>query len=728
MTDSEKLTALKARIDRLIRPRSVALVGVSEKPGSLARTLLANLELASYSGAIHLINPKRPVIDGRNCLGSIDELPDGIDCAVLATPGAAVLDAARCCAAKRIGSLIIFSAGFAESGPAGAAAQRALTDLAREHGIVVEGPNCLGMVNYRDGIPLTFVVTEPQAAAAIPGAAIISQSGALAAVVAVNMRHHRIPLTYSVTTGNEAANGLEDFLEYLLGDPYTRVFALVAEQIRQPQRFLSLARKAAEAGQYIVLLHSGRSSAARSSAATHTGAMAGNYEVMKTVVASAGVVLVNTLEALVDVSQILVRIDGLPRGGTAVFTESGAFKALTLDLCENIGLDLPMFSQPTMGKLREALPPFIPPSNPLDLTAQGLIDPGLYCRTLPAVLADENVGSVLLAIILTDAQTTQLKMPPILDALHNSELLKPVVFAALDEGASFDFPALDEIRRLGIACFPSPERAIRALGLVTALAERVNRQQANHPNPFKPPSEVLLAQASGTLSEFASKAILSQLNIRTPRGNLVQSLDEAMAIAHRIGFPVVMKAQAAGLAHKSDIGAVLLNLSSDDDLAKAWRTIEQRVESARPGLALSGMLIEQMADKGLELIVGARRDPEWGTVLMIGSGGILAEVLHDVCILASNATAESIVTDLYQLQCGSLLRGYRGSPPLDAEAAAQAAAAIGVLIQAHNEIEEIDINPLIVYQQGKGVMALDALISLNKSADTVFITEIENHE
>ncbi|HUB51208.1 MAG TPA: acetate--CoA ligase family protein [Terracidiphilus sp.] len=728
MTDSENRPALKACIDRLVRPSSVALIGVSEKAGSLGRTLLANLESASYSGAIYLVNPKRPVINERVCLGSIDELPDGIDCAVLAVPGAAVNDAARSCAAKSVGSLMVFSAGFAESGAEGAAAQQELAAIARHHGIIVEGPNCLGMVNYRDGIPLTFIVTEPQPASSIAGAAIISQSGALAAVVAVNMRRYEIPLTYSISTGNEAVNGLEDFLEYLIGDRHTRVFATIAEHIRQPQRFLSLARKARAAGQYIVLLHPGRSNAARASAATHTGAMSGDYETMKALVTPAGVVLVESIEAFVDVTQLFIRMKRLPCAGAAVFTESGAFKALALDLCDSIGLELPTLSDSSLHKLREALPAFIPPSNPLDLTAQGLVDPGLYSRTLPVVFSDERIGSILLAIILTDAQTTQLKMPPILDALRNSKLQKPVVFAALDEGAPFDFPALDEFRKLGIPCFPSPERAIRALGYVTALGQMIDRCARTDAQPNVQIPRVEIPNFAGTMTEFASKAILKQLGITIPIGELARTLDEAITIACRIGFPVVMKAQSSALAHKSDIGAVALNLKCDDDIAKSWSSIMQRVDCARPGLDLDGMLVEQMASEGFELIVGARRAPEWGPILLVGAGGVFAEALRDVRLLPCDTSHQEIVASLYRLQCSAMLRGFRGSPPVDVAAAAKAAAIIGGLMLAHNEIEEIDINPLILYPEGGGVIALDALVSLANPVRQQLQEEIETHE
>jgi acyl-CoA synthetase (NDP forming) len=275
--DLEKKLETRTGFDRLFRPRSIALIGASATPGSLGASVLDNLEESGYSGKLYLVNPKRPVIRNRASLGLIEELPEGIDCAVLAIPGSAVLASVRACAAKGIASAIVFSAGFAEAGEEGAAAQRELARIAEEHGILLMGPNCLGMVNYADRIPLTFVVTPPQAGLPANGAAILSQSGALAAVIGVNMRHHSIPLTCSVSTGNEAASSIEDFLEYLLSDEKTRVFALVVEQFRHPKRFLRLAQRARAAGKFIVLLHPGRGSAARESAATHTGALAGDY-------------------------------------------------------------------------------------------------------------------------------------------------------------------------------------------------------------------------------------------------------------------------------------------------------------------------------------------------------------------------------------------------------------------------------------------------------------------
>jgi acyl-CoA synthetase (NDP forming) len=700
----ESRKSAHSRLERLLRPRSIALVGASATPGSFGASVLLNLKNAGFSGPLYLINPKHPLIEGRPCLASVEELPEAVDCAVLAIPGSAVLETARACGRKKISSLIVFSAGFAESGESGKAAQRELEQIAREYDMVVEGPNCLGMVNYVDSIPLTFVATPPQERKNIPGVAIVSQSGALAAVVAVNMRHHDIALTYSISTGNEVSQGVEDFLEQLIGDKSSRVLALIVEQFRNPRRFLQSARSARESGQFIVLLHPGKSSAARRSAATHTGALAGNYEVMRTLVTHSGVILVETLEEFVDVSQLLARIRELPRKGAAVFTESGAFKAHALDQCESIGLDLPELSDVTERALAAALPAFIPPSNPLDLTAQGLVDPGLYRRTLPAVLGDPQFGSVVLGIILTDSQTMALKLPPILDAINTLRPSKPVIFAALDEGAPFDCESIRELRELGVPCFPSPERALRALARVTTLGRQLLGQSDDSPVRSTPPID------DGVLSEHRAKEFLKGFGIPVPQGGLAHTLDEATRIAFNIGFPVVMKAQAEDLPHKSDVGGVLLNIENARSLAEGWASLHRNIEAKRPGLELDGVLVERMGKKGVELIAGARNDSQWGPVLLIGSGGVLAEVLRDVRLIPAHLSVREIESELYSLKCSPLFRGFRGAQPLDVDAAVQILFTLGSVIRSHPEILEIDINPIAVYPKGAGAVALDALI------------------
>jgi acyl-CoA synthetase (NDP forming) len=686
-------------LSRLLNPLSVAIVGASPTPGALGNSVLANLERHGFAGAIHLINPKRDEIGGRPCLKSIADLPEGVDAAVLAIPGPAVLDAVRALAARGVGAAVIFAAGFAEGGEEGLAAQREVAAIAAEYGMVIEGPNCLGMTNFVAGVPLTFVETPPHPCPG-EGVGIVSQSGAMAVVLGTTLMAKGLPISLSVSTGNEAASGVEDYVEHLIGDPNTRVIGMIVEQFRQPARFLALAAKARAAGKAIALLHPGKSSAARESAATHTGAMAGDYALMKAKVERAGVVLVDGLEELGDVLDIAFRAKPVAKGGVAVLTESGAFKALTLDLCESLALDLPAVADATAARLRAAMPDFIPVSNPMDLTAQALVDPDLYRRTLEPLLDDGRFAAVVLGIIQTDETTASRKFPFIADAIRTLAPQKPVIFAGLDDGATFPQAYIDDLRALGVPYFGSPDRAFRALAQLSRLASRDVAASGATP--------VAVGTPSGVIPEYRAKQLLAPLGIPFPNGGFAATLEEAKSVAARVGYPVVLKAQAAALSHKSDAGGVILNLADEAALAEGWARLHANVAAYSPGLALDGALIETMGARGIELIVGARNDPEWGAVILVGFGGVQAELLHDVRLLAPDLTHDAIVAELRKLKSAALLDGYRGSPAVDVAAVADIIAALGALLLGTPNIREIDLNPVVVYPTG--AVALDALI------------------
>jgi acyl-CoA synthetase (NDP forming) len=693
----------KNALDRLIRPRSVALLGASDKPGALGNQVLANLERHGFTGDIHLINPKRDSIAGRACLRSVADLPEGVDAAVLAIPGGAVLDTIRALAARGVGAAVIFSAGFAEGGEEGLAAQRDVAHIAAESGMVVEGPNCLGMTNYIDGIPLTFVQTPPERLNGRPGIGIVSQSGAMAVVLGTTLMSKELGISISVSTGNEAASGVEDYVEYLLDDPDTRAIAMIVEQFRKPARFLALADRARAAGKLIVLLHPGRSGAARDSAATHTGAMAGDYQVMRTKVERAGVVLVDSLEELGDVLDLAIRCGPMPAGGTAVLTESGAFKALSLDLCETLDLPLPAVSTGTEAALRLGLPDFIPISNPMDLTAQALVDPDLYRRTMAPLLADAAFGSIVLAIIQTDAATATLKFEPIIAAIEVLEPDKPVIFAGLDDGAAVQPEYITRLRKLGVPYFPSPDRAFRA------LARILKAGSGNQQVPTGEPTTATLPHG-GVIAEYRAKDMLAPLGIPFPQGGFATTLVEAQAVAARIGYPVVIKAQAQALSHKSDAGGVILNLADDAALTDGWARLHANVAAHASDVTLDGVLVEAMGARGVELIIGARNDPDWGAVILVGFGGVQAEILQDVRLLSPDLSRDAIIAELRALKSGALLDGWRGAPALDVDAVADIIATLGQLLRGTPEIREIDLNPVVVYPTGQGAIALDALI------------------
>ncbi len=713
-------------VERLLRPRSVAVIGASATPGALGTSVIANLERMHFAGDLYLINPNRDRIGDRACLRSVEELPGGVDVAVLAVPRAAVLGAVKSLSRRQVGAAIIFSAGFAEGGGSGLADQRELARISADTGLVIEGPNCLGLVNYVDGIALTFVETPAITLGARPGIGIVSQSGAMAAVIAVTLTAKHLGLSYSISTGNEAASGVEDYVEFLLEDAHTQVIALVVEQFRRPKRFLALARRARAVGKPLVLLHPGRSRAARDSAATHTGAMAGDHRLMRALVEREGVLVAATLEEFADILDVTLRCRTSPRGGAAVLTESGAFKALTLDMCEEIGLPLPVLTDESAPLLRAALPEFVPASNPVDLTAQGLVDPDLYRRALAALLDDERFGCLIFAVIQTDEKTCAIKFPPIIDAIRKLQPQKPVIFAGLDDGAAVPEAYIAQLRELQVPYFPSPERAYRALSRICAAQETrpVAAAQAGMGAATGDAAAAGRVDAplprrqfpdGGTIAEYRAKEFLRPLGIPFPAGTLVTTLDAAASAAAQLGFPLVFKAQAADLPHKSDAGGVVLNIADANSIPEAWARLHANSARSRPNLVLDGVLVERMSRPGVELIIGGRNDPDWGPIVLAGFGGVQAEILKDVRLLAPDLGIDEIMGELHKLESAKLLGGYRGTPALDVPAVATIIARVGELLLADPGIKEIDLNPVIVYPHGEGAIALDALIIANAS-------------
>jgi len=694
------------QIDRLLRPKSVAVVGASDRHGALGATLLNNLVQYEFDGAIYPVNPKREEIAGLKCYPTVNDVPEGVDCAVIAIPRPFVLQTVRDLAERGCGAVVIYSAGFSEAGEEGLRDQLELGAIAEKYGMVIEGPNCLGCTNYVTRVPLTFVETNmqtpPKGARAV---GIASQSGALAAVLATTLHPRGCYVSTSVSTGNEAASGVEDFVEWLVDDEDTHVIAMYVESLRRPRAFITAARRARAAGKPIVMLHPGKSSKAQESAATHTGAMAGDYALMKTKLAREGVIFADTLEELADITEIALRCPSLPGANMAVLGESGALRGLAFDIAEDIGLDLIDLNDDNSPALRAILPDFVPVSNPTDITALGLSEPEIYTKVLTALLEDDRIGSVVASIIQSDPITSKIKFPAIIKVLEDGTFAKPLVFAGVDEGANVPEEYVEGLRKVGIPWFPSTERAYRAISRLADLSKRDLADNSLEPLPIPG-----LSAESGVIPEYRAKALLGPMGISFPASQFAATADEAAAAADAIGYPVVMKAQAAALGHKSDAGGVILNLKTADQVREAFGQMYDNVAAYNASIALDGVLIEAMGKMGREMIVGAKSDPEWGPVVLVGFGGVTAEILKDVVLVTPDMSRQAVIDNLLALKQAPLLTGYRGSPALDVEALANLVVEMGRIMVGNPQIREIDLNPVIIHPKGEGVVALDALM------------------
>ena len=691
----------RAALARLMRPQAVAIVGMSSKPGSAGHTVLTNLTVNEYRGAIHLVGRSGGQIEGRPVLPTVDALPEGVDVAVFTLPAAGVREAVEACVRRKVGGAVIFASGFAETGARDAQAE--IGAIARAGGLALVGPNCLGYANYIDRLVIGFVggtAVARVAAGRDPAIAVLSQSGGLGSHLRQSFESRDLPVTYMVSIGNEAGLGLADFIGYCADDELTRVIVVYVEEVRDSTRFLAAAARARARGKPLLMMHPGRSARASAATGSHTGALAGDHAVMRACVGHAGIPLLESIDELIDTAELLARYPEAPIKGVGIATFSGAYCAIAHDFCETIGLEVPPLSPATAAALAPQLPGFVTPANPLDLTTQPIWQPELVQIGCQALLDDPAIGS--LVVSLPPGRHPVRYLEGVIAAAATSK--KPVLVSVLNDRTVLPQEFLALAREHRLITTRSSEAPLRALAHATAYGRHQAVPRAAPPAPFPG----LPALGRGSQPEWRAKQLLAAIDVAVPAGGLARDIGEAVAIAQRIGYPVALKAQAAALPHKTEAGGVLLGLADDAALRAGWKTVTENVARARPGLALDGMLVEAMGARGIELVVGAKRDPRWGPVLLVGLGGVALEALADVSLLPPDLPEPAIVAALGRLRAAALLRGFRGAPPADLDAIAGVAARIGRLMLTVPEIVELDINPLVAL--ARGAVALDALI------------------
>jgi acyl-CoA synthetase (NDP forming) len=691
---------VSSRLAAFLKPRSVALVGCPSdltRPG--ARPLVY-LQKHGYPGQVYPVNPRHAEIGGLRAYPSLADLPERPDAVWIGVPGGDVPAVLEEAARLKIPNAIILTAGFGETDAAGRARQEALRAIADAAGMTVLGPNMLGFINCWDRVPLTF---SPAGGIdrLIPGAlGIASQSGALGGVVVNRAFDRMIGVSAMVSTGNEIGITVSECLEYFAEDPRTQAVALVAEGIRDGERFKAAAARLLETGKPLVALKLGRSSTGRRNALTHTGALAGSHEAWRAVARQLGIIDVETFEELVEVAGFLCRERRSPRRGVGVLTTSGGASIMTADQLEARGLALPRLSASTGQALAALLPEHaVTRDNPVDVTA-GLSE-ALFEQVLATVVGDERIDVVLTAV--TGARGVE-RARNVARVAHVAD--KPVVVCWL--GGSLTDAGVSVLDTEGVACFRNPRTAALALAAVRdfaaarrARAPRNARRATPEHAPVRPP-----AGRPGPLPYTEAAALARRAGIPLAPEALVATPAAAARAARRLGFPVVLKVVARDLPHKTDAGVLALNLRTADEVSRAARRLLTTARRYR----VEGLLVQRMVG-GVEVLAGVTRDPTFGLLLVVGAGGVQAELLGDTTARPLPVTRGEILTMLGEVRSLGVLRGFRGAPAADVPALVAAVAGVARLAGALGErLQALDVNPIVVGARGRGAWAVDLLL------------------
>jgi len=696
-------------LDSFFAPDSIALIGASRDLEKIPGRLLSMLRKNQYPGKLYPINPNYGDIDGLKCYPTIAAVGAPIDLAVVIIPARAVLGALEQCAAVGVKNAVIISSGFAEEGGDSAAMQDAIVALAKKTGMRISGPNAEGFYSQVQRVAATFSPTvdvkpnEPPLVASQRRIGIVAQSGGIGFAIYHRAKALGVALSYVVSAGNESDLGAGEFLEYMVQDASTDVILLFIEGIRDVDKFLAAARRAAEIGKPVIVTKVGRSGAGERAAASHTASMAGWSAAYDAVFAKYGFIVSNDLDEAVAIAAVLTT-NPLPKGDrVAVLTVSGGAGIWGADTVSLQGLQVPELSEQIQGEIKKLLPSYGSTRNPIDVTAQGVHSGGLQ-RSIDLLDVSDEVDAILVVLSLssdTRMPFKQAELKPVIDAQN-----KPVVFYSYTLPSDF---ARKELAKSGVIVLSGLTHAGVAM---RKMLERAKFKLAPPADPAALPLRDLSAHlTSATLSESDSKTLLREAGIALPDEVLVvekSALDDAIA---RVGFPLVMKIQSRDIPHKSEVGGVRVNISTKGEVFLAFEALLDNARRHRPEAAIQGVLVSPMAKKGVEIILGTLQDKTFGPMIMVGLGGVTTELFRDVIYRPAPVSATEAIAMLAELKAAPLLNGFRGATKADISAASQLISQVSVLAAQHaREISEIEINPVLVHPEGQGVTIVDALV------------------
>ena len=689
-------------LDAVLRPRSVAVIGASNSPTRIGGRPIRYLLEAGFQGPIYPVNPKHQRVQGLAAVGAIDEVTDPIDLAIVAVPAPDVIRIVATCAARGVRAVVIFSAGFAETGTDGRDAQRRLSEIAASTGMRIVGPNCLGVYNSSIGFFGTFTTTLEDGFPVDGGVGLVSQSGAYGSHLSLLAKQRRIGVRYWITTGNEADVTVPESIEWLADQADVSVIVAYAEGITDPATLIRALDRARAAHKPIVFMKVGASAVGAAAARSHTASLAGDDAVYDAAFRQFGAYRAHSTEDMLDVAYAAGFGVFPPSRRVALLSISGGVGVQMADAAVAAGLDVAPMSDDAQARLKAALP-YASPRNPVDITAQAFNNVDLIADNLDLILADGRYDSIV--AFFTYVAAANGMVGPIRDTLRSAKARHPHTVIVLSIVGPPE--VVRQYEAVGCPVFEDPTRAVHAVAALHRFAALFDRTPSEAPRVAAAETPL----PAGPIGEHAAKRILAAAGLPIADERLARTADEAVQAADALGYPVAVKLASADVVHKTELGAVVLDVASAAAVHEAFETVTARARSAHPSGPVDGALVSRMVTGGVETILGVQRDPTFGPVVMFGLGGVFVETLNDVSFRVAPFDETEARRMIAETKGSAILDGARTGRPFDVAALAAALARLSAFAAGHgDELESAEVNPFVVLPEGQGAVALDAVL------------------
>lgn len=712
-----KAAQKKNDFSSFLEPKSIAIIGASNDSGKISGRPIEYLKRYGFEGEIYPVNPKYETIQGLKAYKSIEDLPDDIDLVIIAISANYVIDNLNICVKKNIKSCMIFSSGFAEMGEEGRVLQEKIAIIAKESGMFIVGPNCQGIANLKNKSITSFSTAFVEGELVNGSSAILSQSGAVAAMVYNMQKDDGTGIKYWASTGNESDINIPRMANFILDDEDIKVVQVYMESIKNGNELIELANKSRQLDKPVLVLKPGKSDEAKKAASSHTGAMAAEDIVVDKVLDHYGLVRVDDVNELSSFSKVFRLSKRVKGKNVAILSNSGGLGVMMVDKCKEYGLNIVSFTDNTVRRLSEILPVFASYENPIDVTAQLLNDKKLLSNALPILMDDSNVDIILFGLgIIGKGYDIDTIMDDIIKSQKHGEKLISVAWVGSEKGR------VEEFNQNEVPTFEDPTLCVKA---IAKYADYCVKNIQNNQKSITERSNISLNKEKlinnfkihkGFLSEYDSKIILKE-SFPVGEVHLCSSKEEIKRIGQNLNYPVVLKVNSSQIQHKSEVGGVKLNIQDEKELLNAYLEMLSNNRLPKTDESLQ-VLVEEMVESGFEISLGLKKDPVFGPIIMVASGGIYIEVLKDFQLLIPPVSYEQAKKAINLLMMSPLLNGTRGRARKDINQLCQLVVRFSEFAIENKEIlEEVDLNPIIVQDEGKGVKIVDALIKVEESGE-----------